>query len=67
MFTPEDRDTFYTACAQGINSAGKTREALFLARLALLLAEQVGDIARCQQAVKDALHELPEPTLSKGS
>ena len=40
------------------------RESLFLARLALLLFEQVGDEARCRAALADALHALPVPSLS---
>lgn len=60
----EARDRLYAACAQAITEAGAARESLFLARLALLLMEQVGDEARCQQALADALQELPHPSLS---
>lgn len=62
--TPEARDRLYAACARAISEAGAERESLFLARLALLLFEQVGDEARCQAALADALHELPQPSLS---
>lgn len=58
------RDRLYAACAQAITEAGPAREALFLARLALLLMEQVGDEARCRTALADALHALPLPSLS---
>lgn len=58
------RDRLYAACAQAITEAGPEREALFLARLALLLMEQVGDEARCQEALAEALHALPLPSLS---
>lgn len=58
------RDRLYAACAQAITQAGPEREPLFLARLALLLMEQVGDEARCHTALAEALRELPQPSLS---
>lgn len=58
------RDRLYAACAHAITEAGPAREALLLARLALLLMEQVGDEARCRAALGEALHELPQPSLS---
>ncbi|MDM0055650.1 hypothetical protein [Variovorax fucosicus] len=61
---PEARDRLYAACANAISEAGEARESLFLARLALLLFEQVGDEARCRQALADALDALPLPSLS---
>jgi len=61
---PEARDRLYAACANAISEAGEARESLFLARLALLLFEQVGDEARCRQALADALEALPQPSLS---
>jgi hypothetical protein len=62
--TPEARDRLYAECARAIGEAGAERESLFLARLALLLFEQVGDEARCSAALANALHELPVPSLS---
>jgi len=61
---PEARDRLYAECARAISEAGAGRESLFLARLALLLFEQVGDEARCRRALADALHALPVPSLS---
>ncbi|KQP49954.1 hypothetical protein [Pseudorhodoferax sp. Leaf274] len=58
------RDRLYAACADAITKAGAAREALFLARLALLLMEQVGNEARCRAALDEALHQLPLPSLS---
>ncbi|CAN7331277.1 hypothetical protein LJR039_001719 [Pseudorhodoferax sp. LjRoot39] len=58
------RDRLYAACAHAITEAGAAREALFLARLALLLMEQVGDEARCREALAEALSRLPLPSLS---
>ena len=61
---PEARDRLYATCANAISEAGDARESLFLARLALLLFEQVGDEARCRRALADALEALPLPSLS---
>ena len=61
---PDARDRLYAECARAISEAGAERESLFLARLALLLFEQVGDEARCRRALADALHVLPVPSLS---
>ena len=61
---PEARDRLYAECARAITEAGTERESLLLARLALLLFEQVGDEARCRQALADALDALPLPSLS---
>jgi hypothetical protein len=58
------RDRLYAGCAQAITEAGPAREPLFLARLALLLMEQVGDEARCRTALDEALRDLPLPSLS---
>jgi hypothetical protein len=58
------RDRTYTALAQGISAAGATRETLFLARLALLLCERLGDEAAAGAAIEAALRDLPEPSLS---
>ena len=63
----EARDRLYARCANAISEAGVSRESLFLARLALLLFEQVGDEHRCLQAIDAALLELPEPSLSAGA
>jgi len=61
---PDARDRLYAECARAITEAGAERESLFLARLALLLFEQVGDEARCRAALADALHAVPVPSLS---
>jgi hypothetical protein len=64
MLTDVQRDEFYTACAQAINTAGRSRESLLLARLALLLADELGDIDRAKAALAAALKDLSDPTLS---
>ena len=61
---PEARDRLYAECARAVSEAGAERASLLLARLALLLFEQLGDEARCRQALADALHALPVPSLS---
>jgi 3-(3-hydroxy-phenyl)propionate hydroxylase len=58
------RDRLYTRLAQGVSEAGATRETLFLARLALLLCERLGDEAAGGAAIDAALKHLPEPSLS---
>ncbi len=64
MLTDFERDEFYTACAHAINTAGRPRESLLLARLAMLLADDLGDIDRAKAAIVAALKDLPEPTLA---
>ncbi len=64
--TLDARDRVYAECARAISEAGPGRESLFLARLALLLFEQVGDEARCRAALAQALDGLPVPSLSAG-
>jgi len=60
------QDRLYAECCNAITQAGRTRESLFLARLALLLFEHVGDEDRCRAAIQAALRDLPEPSLSAG-
>jgi hypothetical protein len=58
------QDRLYQRCANAITEAGPERESLFLARLALLLFQEVGDEGRCLQALEQALADLPKPSLS---
>jgi len=62
--TGSARDRLYTRLAQGVSEAGASRETLFLARLALLLCERLGDEAAAGAAIDAALKDLPEPSLS---
>ena len=62
--TGSARDRLYTRLAQGVSAAGSSRETLFLARLALLLCERLGDEAAAGAAIDAALKNLPEPSLS---
>jgi hypothetical protein len=60
------QDRIYAYCSNAIAAAGREKESLFLARLALLLFELVGDEQRCKDAIDAALNELPTPSLSAG-
>jgi hypothetical protein len=64
MLTDEERDDLYRRCAAAITEAGRSRESLFLARLALLLMERSGDASGCREAIEEALRALPEPRMS---
>ncbi|MFB9261952.1 hypothetical protein ACFFWD_01990 [Bradyrhizobium erythrophlei] len=48
----------YEALAQAIDAAGETHETLFLTRLALVLAHELGDVATFKKAVEMALEDL---------
>ena len=54
----EDFEAAYETLAQAIDSAGAEREALFLARLALVLGHELGDITAFRKAIKTALEGL---------
>jgi 3-(3-hydroxy-phenyl)propionate hydroxylase len=62
--TGSARDRLYTRLAQGVSDAGSSRETLFLALLALLLCERLGDEAAAGADIDAALKNLPEPSLS---
>lgn len=57
--TPDDVEEIYTALARSIDRAGPQNEALFLAKLALLLGHQMADPARFAAALETALLDLP--------
>ena len=63
--SPEARDALYRDCALAITAVGRDRESLFLARLALLLMEAVGDASRCREALEAAARAGPTPSLSR--
>ena len=58
------QDRLYERVSNAIAQAGSERESLFLARLALLLFEQVGEEQACLQDIEAALQDLPTPSLS---
>ena len=55
----DDLEAAYETLAIAIDTAGEQREALFLTRLALLLAHELGDIGAFKRAVETALEEVP--------
>ena len=55
----DDLEAAYEALALAIDAAGEKREALFLTRLALVLAHELGDLGAFKRAVRTALDELP--------
>jgi hypothetical protein len=58
----EDFETAYEALATAIDSAGPEHEALFLTRLALVLAHELGDITAFTKAIGTALEDLERPS-----
>jgi hypothetical protein len=54
----EDLEGAYETLATAIDSAGPEQEALFLTRLALLLSNELGDIAVFRSAIQAALEGL---------
>jgi hypothetical protein len=55
----DDLEAAYEALALAIDTAGEKREALFLTRLALVLAHELGDIELFKRAVQTALEDIP--------
>ena len=53
-----DLEAAYEALALAIDTAGEPREVLFLTRLALVLANELGDIATFKRAIGTALEDL---------
>ena len=51
----EDLESAYETLATAIDTAEAQREALFLARLVLLLGHEVGDITAFRNAIEAAL------------
>jgi hypothetical protein len=56
----EDFEAAYESLAMAIDSAGPEHEALFLARLALVLGHELGDIAAFRNAIGTALEGIAE-------
>ena len=53
MMNPRDVETVYEALAKGVDAAGPKSE-LFLAKAALLLAQELGDAARAVALIESA-------------
>lgn len=56
--TPTDVEAVYDALAQTLDAAGPQKSELFLAKLALLLAHEVGDVARVRTLIAQAAANL---------
>jgi hypothetical protein len=54
----EEFERAYEKLAEAIDAAGPEREALFLTRLALMLAHEAGDLALFEKALSTALDDL---------
>lgn len=54
----EDLEAVWERLAEAIDRAGPEREALFLSKLAVLLADALGDRARVERLVDAALEDL---------
>ena len=51
-------EAVYDALAEALNQVGIEKESLFLTKLVLLLANQLGDQAQVEQAIAMALCDL---------
>ncbi len=54
----EALETWWEELAAGMDQAGPEHEALFLAKLALLLGREVGDAETCRRLLATALEDL---------
>jgi hypothetical protein len=61
----QDLEQAYETLAAAIDRAGPANEALFLAKLALVLAHRLGDIESFQTSVTTALAGLPAADLEE--
>jgi hypothetical protein len=58
MLTEPELDEVYTHACRVMTELGEQRTPLFLARLALLLMKDVGDVARIRAAIDAARADL---------
>jgi len=56
----EELEQVYELLAEAIDEVGAEHEAAFLTKLALVLAERLGDSARVREAVSIAKRDLQE-------
>ena len=62
MLNATDLEKTYDLIAEGIDGVGPRNESLFLGKLCLLLANQVGDMEQIQAAVRTAESQLRDPS-----
>jgi hypothetical protein len=58
MITTTELEQVYDALAAGIDQATPAKAELFLAKLALLLANELGNAAPVTRCIETALHDL---------
>jgi hypothetical protein len=58
MTEAESLESLWERLAEAITAAGPEREALFLAKLALLLGREIGDPSRIEALIATALRDL---------
>ena len=58
QLTLNELEAVYDAFAEALNQVGTDKESLFLTKLALLLANQLGDQAQVEQAITTASRDL---------
>lgn len=51
-------DELYRLLAEAVDRVGRENESLFLTKLAMILANQLGDIGRVRNAIEDAADNL---------
>jgi Protein of unknown function (DUF2783) len=54
MLTNQELDEVYTQACHAMTELGEARQALYLARLALLLMKEVGEAGRIRAAIEAA-------------
>ena len=57
--TEDDLDAMWERLAEAVTAAGPAQETLLLAKLALLLGREVGNLARVEALIALALRDLP--------
>lgn len=60
MLTDQELDEVYTRACYAMNELGESNTPLFLARLALLLMKDVGDMGRIKAAIETARDDLSD-------
>jgi hypothetical protein len=58
MMTPADLETVYEAMAEQLDAIATDKRELFLAKLVLLLSNELADAKRVQQRIREAADNL---------
>jgi hypothetical protein len=54
MLTDQELDELYTRACYAMTELGEVKQSVFLARFALLLMKEVGDVGRIRNAIETA-------------